>query len=143
MKKAFLITTLAFNIYFVQAQRFFYLESDDATENLIRDGLVKSSQFITKSPLGSDYIIKTEIGFQKESGKLTLQIILQDSITLNTIYQTNEEYNFGTINRNSKILLRTTLETFIENNISQIILCARDDHYDARMRPLKPKKDKT
>jgi hypothetical protein len=143
MKKILLVTSLVFNIYFVRAQRFFYLESNDATGNLIRDGLVKSSQFITKSPLGSDYIIKTEIGFQKESNKLTLQIILEDSITLNTIYQTNEEYNFGTINRNSKILLRTTLETFIENNISQIILCARDDHYDSRMKPLKPKKDKT
>jgi hypothetical protein len=143
MKKILLITALVFNIYFARAQRFFYLESKDATGNLIRDGLVKSSQFITKSPLGSDYIIKSEIGFQKESNKLTLQIILEDSITLNTIYQTNEEYNFGTINRNSKILLRTTLETFIENNINQIILCARDDHYDSRMKPLKPKKDKT
>jgi hypothetical protein len=143
MKKILLIIILVFNIYFAQAQRFFYLESNDATGNLIRDGLVKSSQYITKSPLGSDYIIKTEIGFQKESNKLTLQIILEDSITLNTIYQTNEEYNFGTINRNSKILLRTTLETFIENNISQIILCARNDHYDTRMKSLKPKKDKT
>jgi hypothetical protein len=143
MKKILLITALVFNIYFVRAQRFFYLESKDATGNLIRDGLVKSSQFITKSPLGSDYIIKSEIGFQKESNKLTLQIILEDSITLNTIYQTNEVYNFGTINRNSKILLRTTLESFIENNINQIILCARDDHYDSRMKSVKPKKDKT
>jgi hypothetical protein len=143
MKKIYILTVLFFNLYFASAQRFFYLESNDATGNLIRNDLVKSSQFVTKSPLGSDYIIKTEMGFQKESSKLTLQIILQDSITLNTIYQTNEEYNFGTINRNSNILLRTTLETFIENNISQIILCARDDHYDSRMKPLKPKKDKT
>jgi hypothetical protein len=143
MKKIYILTLLSFSLSFARAQRFFYLESKDATGNLIRDGLVKSSQFITKSPLGSDYIIKSEIGFQKESNKLILQIILEDSITLNTIYQTNEEYNFGSINRNSKILLRTTLETFIENNISQIILCARDDHYDTRIKSLKPKKDKT
>ena len=143
MKKTFLITALAFNIYFVQAQRFFYLESDDAAGNLIKDGLVNSSQFVTSSPLASDYIIKTELGFQKEPNKLTLQIILEDSITFKTIYQTNEEYNFGIINQNSKLLLRTALETFLEKNISEIILCARDDHYDTRMKPIKPKKDKT
>jgi hypothetical protein len=143
MKKILLITVLAFNIYFARAQRFFYLESDNATENLIRDGLVKSSQFVTNTPLSSDYIIKTEIGFQKEPNKLTLQIILEDSITFKTIYQTNEEYNFSVINKNSKLLLKTALETFLEKNINQIILCARDDHYDTRMKPLKPKKDKT
>ncbi|HWY34218.1 MAG TPA: hypothetical protein VNX68_06195 [Nitrosopumilaceae archaeon] len=143
MKKILLITALVFNIYFARGQRFFYLESDDASGNLIKEGLVKSSQFVTRTPLASDYIIKTEIGFQKEPNKLTLQIILEDSITFKTIYQTNEEYNFGIINQNSKLLLRTALETFIEKNISQIILCARDDHYDTRMKPLKPKKDKT
>ncbi|HTB25525.1 MAG TPA: hypothetical protein VK711_09140 [Puia sp.] len=143
MKKILLITVLAFNIYFARAQRFFYLESDDAAGTLIKDGLVKSSQFVTNTPLSSDYIIKTEIGFQKEPNKLTLQIILEDSITFKTIYQTNEEYNFNVINKNSKLLLKTALETFLEKNISQIILCARDDHYDTRMKPLKPKKDKT
>ena len=102
MKKTFLITALAFNIYFARAQRFFYLESDDAAGTLIKDGLVKSSQFVTNTPLSSDYIIKTEIGFQKEPNKLTLQIILEDSITFKTIYQTNEEYNFGIINQNTR-----------------------------------------
>jgi hypothetical protein len=143
MKKILLITVLAFNIYFVRAQRFFYLESNDAAGNLIKDGLLKSSQFVTGTPLASDYIIKTEISFQKEPNKLTLQIILEDSITFKTIYQTNEEYNFGVINQNSKLLLKAALETFLDKNISQIILCARDDHYDSRMKPLKPKKDKT
>ncbi len=143
MKKIYLLIFLSFNLYFVHAQRFFYLESDDAAGNLIRNGLVKSSQFITSTPLASDYIIKTEIGFQKEPNKLSLQIILEDSITFKTIYQTNEEYNFGVVNRNSKLLLRTAMQTFIEKNINQIILCARDDHYDSRMKPLKPKKDKT
>lgn len=143
MKKILLLTVLAFNIYFARAQRFFYLESDDAAGNLIKDGLVKSSQFVTSTPLASDYIIKTEMGFQKEPNKITLQIILEDSITFKTIYQTNEEYNFGIINPHSKLLLRAAMETFLEKNISQIILCARDDHYDSRMKPLKPKKDKT
>jgi hypothetical protein len=143
MKKIYLLTVLSFSLFFARAQRFFYLESDDAAGSLIKDGLVKSSQFVTSTPLSSDYIIKTEIGFKKEPNKLTLQIILEDSITFKTIYQTNEEYNFSVINKNSKLLLRTAMETFLEKNISQIILCARDDHYDTRMKPLKPKKDKT
>ena len=143
MKKIYILAVLSFSLYFARAQRFFYLESNDAAGNLIRDGLVKSSQFVTKSPLASDYIIKAEIGYQKEPNKLTLQIILEDSITFKTIYQTNEEYNFGVISQNSKLLLKTALETFMEKNIRQIILCSRDDHYDSRMKPLKPKKDKT
>ncbi len=143
MKKIYLLTTLSFSLCFARAQRFFYLESNDAAGNLIKDGLVRSSQFVTGTPLASDYIIKTEIGFQKEPNKLTLQIILEDSITFKTIYETNEEYNFGVISQNSKLLLRIALETFLEKNINQIILCAREDHYDSRMKPLKPKKDKT
>ena len=143
MKKIYILTVLSFSLYFGQAQRFFYLEANDTAGNLLREGLVKSSQFVTKSPLSSDYIIKSEIAFQTEPNKLTLQIILEDSITFKTIYQTNEEYNFGVVNKNSKILLRTALQTFIDKNISQIILCAKDDHYDTRMKPLNPKKDKT
>jgi hypothetical protein len=143
MKKIILITVLAFNIYFARAQRFFYLEPNNTAGSIIRDGLIKSSQFVTKTPLSSDYIIKTDIGFKTEPNTLTLQIILEDSITFKTIYQTNEEYSFGLINKNSKILLRTALQTFIDKNISQIILCAKDDHYDVRMKPLKPRKDKT
>lgn len=143
MKKILLITTLVFNIYFARAQRFFYLETNNYTLNLLRESLMRSSQFVTKSPLASDYIIKTDIGFQKEPNILTLKIILEDSITFKTIFQTNEEYSFGVINQNSKISLRTAIQAFIEKNISQIILCAKADHYDARMKPLKPRKDKT
>ncbi len=143
MKKILFITLLAFNIYFARGQRFFYLEPNNTAGSILREGLTKSAQFVTETPLASDYIIKTDIGFKSEPNTLTLQIILEDSITFKTIYQTNEEYSFGQVNKNSKILLRTALQTFIDKNISQIILCAKDDHYDLQMKPLKPKKDKT
>ncbi len=143
MKKGFILTVLSIGVLFARSQRFFYLEPNNTAGSILREGLIKSSQFITKTPLASDYIIKTDIGFKSEPNTLTLQIILEDSITFKTIYQTNEEYSFGRVNKNSKILLRTALQTFIDKNISQIILCARDDHYDLQMKPLKPKKDKT
>ncbi len=143
MKKGFILIVLSICIFFANGQRFFYLEPNNTAGSILRDGLIKSSQFVTKTPLASDYIIKTDIGFKTEPNKLTLQIILEDSITFKTIYQTNEEYSFGLINKNSKILLRTALRTFIDKNISQIILCSKEDHYDARMIPLKPRKDKT
>jgi hypothetical protein len=143
MKKILLIFFLVLTTCFAQAQRFFYLESDNTTSNLLRENLMKSSQLITKSPLGSDYIIKADAGLQTDPNKLSLNIILQDSITLETIFQTNEEYTFGYINKNSKLLLRTAIAAFIERNLNQIILSAKDDHYDSRMKPLKPKKDKT
>lgn len=134
---------MALNAWFAHAQRFFYLDSDNTTSNLVKAGLAKSSQFITKSPLGSDYIIKTNLTFQEDPNKLGLNIILEDSITLQAIFQTNEEYSFGDFNKKSKIFLRTAIQTFIDKNISQIILYAKDDHYDSRMKPMKPKKDKT
>ncbi len=143
MRRGFLLTVFSVCMLFASGQRFFYLEPNNTAGSILREGLIKSSQFVTKTPLSSEYIIKTDIGFKTEPNTLTLQIKLEDSITFKTIYQTNEEYSFGTVNKNSKILLRTALQTFIDKNISQIILCAREDHYDSRMKPLKPRKDKT
>jgi hypothetical protein len=143
MKKILFISILTFTICFADAQRFFYLDSDNTVSNLLRYDLLKCSQFVTESPLASDYIVKMKASLQTTSNKLSLNILLQDSITLETIYQTNEEYSFGCVNRNSNLLLRTAIQSFVDRNINQIIVYAKDDHYDARMKPLKPKKDKT
>ncbi len=143
MKKILILLFVVFNIYAVQAQRFYYLESDNTTSDLVKAELTKTSQFITKSPLGSDYIIKTNVALQTDPNKLALNIILEDSITLQAIYQTNEEYSLGFVNKKSKVLLRTAIQAFIDKNINHIILYAKDDHFDSRMKPLKPKKDKT
>ncbi len=143
MKKFLLLQILILTVCLTQAQRFFYVEANNSTDKPIKEKLMKASQFVTKSPLMSDYIIKTDINFQTGSNIITLKIILEDSATFKTIFQAEEENAFGVININSQIFLRMAIETFIEKNINQIILSAKNDHSDGLMKFLKPNKDKT
>ena len=142
MKKTFIVIILILAVFFTQAQRFFYVESNPVTDRILHGGLLKGNQFVSNSPLGSDYIIKTDVGVQTESNSLQLKITLQDSITLKTIFQSNEEYGIDLRNKNSRLYLRMLVQTFIEKNISQIIVSAKDDHYDGQAKYLKPRKDK-
>jgi hypothetical protein len=83
------------------------------------------------------------MGFQSGANILNLKMTLQDSITLKTIFQTNEEYTLGTLNSGTRIFLRMAISSFIDKNINQIIVCAREDHSNAQMKILKSRKDKT
>ena len=143
MKKTFIVIILILDVFFTQAQRFFYVESNPVTDRILHGGLLKGNQFVSNSPLGSDYIIKTDVGVQTESNSLQLKITLQDSITLKTIFQSREEYGIDLRNKNSRLYLRTIVQTFIEKNIGQIIVSAKDDHYDGQAKYLKARKDKT
>jgi hypothetical protein len=143
MKTILLLIILIVHVCLTQAQRFFYVETGNMAEKSIKEDLLKASQHVTKSPLMSDYTIKTELGFQTESKTATLKIILQDSATFQTIFQAKEEYAFGVVKVNPQILLSMAMKTLIEKNINQIILCAKDDHYHSLMKLVELKKDKT
>jgi hypothetical protein len=142
MKKIILLSTLIFSFGSAWAQRFFYIDNNRVTENILKKTLRDAAQFITSSPLSADYIIKTEVGFRPETNMLTLQINLQDSLTLQTIYQTRETYTFGNLHTNSRIILDTMIQAFIEKNIARIVISAREDHMDYQMKWLKTRKDK-
>jgi hypothetical protein len=126
-----------------RAQNFFYIENKNVTEKSIRDELMKASQYVTKSPLASDYIITASADVQSESGILNLKMTMQDSITLKTIFQSSEDYTLQSVDANTRIFLKMTIAGFIEKNIGQIIFCARDDHYNMHGKFLKARKDKT
>jgi len=143
MKKTFIVIIQILAVFFTQAQRFFYVESNPVTDRILYGGLLKGNQFVSNSPLGSDYIIKTDVGVQTESNSLLLKITLQDSITLKMIFQSSEEYGIDLRNKNSRLYLRMLVQTFIEKNISQIIVSAKDDHFDGQAKYLKARKDKT
>ena len=143
MKKTFIVIILLLTVFFTQAQRFFYVESNPVTDRILHGGLLKGNQFVSKSPLGSDYIIKTDVGLQTESNSLQLKITLQDSITLKTIFQSSEEYGIDLRNKSSRLYLQMLVQTFIEKNIGQIIVSAKVDHYDEQAKYLKARKDKT
>jgi hypothetical protein len=143
MKKIVILVCLMLQYGLIQAQRFFYIDNNRITENLLKGGLLRASQFITNSPLSSDYIVKTDVGFQKDSHILTLQINLQDSITFQSIFQVRETYAFGEFQTNSRVLMRTIIRAFIEKNIGQLVLSARENHFDDQMNNLRTRKDKT
>lgn len=143
MKKVVFLVCLVTAAQYTQAQRFFYIESNRVTDPVVRTGLQNAAQFITPGPLGSDYIIRTEVAFKELSHLLTLKIMLVDSVSLQPVYQTMEEQTFAEINAHSRSLLRLTLQTFIDNNLGRMIFCANEDHYHSQMNWLKSRKDKT
>ena len=128
MRPILLLIILISNVYLIQAQRFFYVETGNIAEKQLKEDILKAFQYVAKSPLMSDYTIKTELGFQAESKTTTLKITMEDSATFKTIFQTREEYAFGAFKMNPQILLNMAMKTLIEKNIRQIILCAKDDH---------------
>ena len=143
MKKMLLLSVLTAFACLTHAQRFFYVEKGNMAEIPIKKDLLQASQFVTESPLMSDYILKTEVGFQKESNTTTLKIELEDSATFKTIFLTKEEYAFGALKLNRTIFLNLAMETLVEKNINQIILCAKDDHFHNQTKLIGLRKDKT
>lgn len=143
MKKLWFLFGLILLTRLLPAQSFFYIDNNRITDKLLADALSNASQFVAKSPMGSDYTIKSGVGFAEATHVLTLSIAMQDSITNQTIFQTNEEYTFRASTTNTPLLLSMAIRTFIEKNINQIVMTARDDHFGSQMKCLKPRKDKT
>jgi len=143
MKIIPLLAALTFFGLFSSAQNFFYVGDKNVAEKSIREELMRASQYVTKSPLASDYIITASVAVQTGSQILKLKMTMQDSITNNTIFQSNEDYIIHSVDANTEIFLRMTIAGFIEKNISQIIVCAQDDHYNIHGKFLKARKNKT
>jgi hypothetical protein len=142
MRKLSVLVLLISSAMLTQAQRFFFVETSQVTGHMIEDRLIKEAQFVAKTPLISDYIIKAEMGFQSGANVLNLEMTLQDSVTLKTIFQTKEEHTLGTLNSGTPIFLRMAIISFIDKNINQMIDCAREDHSNTQLRFLKSRKDK-
>ncbi len=143
MKKIFLLAVFALLMQLGRAQRFFYIESSRITESSIRAELLKATQYVTRSPLSSDYIIKADVGCTEGSDVLSMKIVLEDSITHKAIYQSTEKQVINKIHSGSRIVLGVAVKYFIDRNLPQVIQCAREDHSDFQMKYLKPGKDKT
>jgi len=126
----------------IQAQRFFYVATGNMAERPVKESLLKASQFVTPTQVMSDYTIDTEINFKKETHTASLKIVLKDSASFRTIYQTNEEYDFGVTRLNPQLLLNMAMKTLIEENINQIIFRAKDDHFNNGTHLIEKKKDK-
>ena|SRR5580700_10672465 len=143
MKKIIYLSILTLQVYWAQSQGFFYVETGNFAEKPIKEDLLNAFQMVTNSPFASDYTIKTEAGIKPGTKNAVLKIIMEDSATSAKIFETNEEYSFGLIKMNSRILLDVAMKTLIEKNIKQQILCAQNERHDSMMKWVKPRKDKT
>jgi hypothetical protein len=143
MKRILILIILIANVYLTKAQKFFYVETGSVAETPIRKKLLKASQFVAKSPIVSDYIIKTEIGSQTKSNIPTVKIQLVDSITLKPIFQAEEKYATNLMKIEPQAALIMAVNTLIEKNIKEIILCAKEDNFNELIKVMKLKKDKT
>ena len=143
MRKICIITILISLSQLCLAQRFFYIEGNRGTEKLLSEELSSAFQYVTASPVISDYILKSEIGMQSGCKTFMMNLILQDSVSLKTIYQAKEEYTMENLKSDPRIFFSMAVRTFIQKNMNQIILCARDDHNKMEGKWLAPRKDKT
>jgi hypothetical protein len=143
MKKIPVLFALCICFGATRAQSFFYIENNRITDNLIRNNLLKNAQFITRSPLSSDFIIKTEMNFTSGSNTLTLNIHVRDTATSQTVFQRNETLAFGAIKPDSRKMLSTVIQAFIDRNMYLIIVSARENHFGEQTNWLRARKDKT
>ena len=143
MKKISVLFALCICFGMARAQCFFYIENNRITDNLVRIDLLKNAQFITRSPLSSDFIIKTEMNFTSGSNILTLNIHLQDTVTAQTVFQRRETLAFGAFRPDSRKMLNTVIQAFIDRNMDLIIVSARENHFGEQTKRLRARKDKT
>ena len=143
IKKLVILILLIFHFGFTRAQHFFYIDQNHITESLLKGGLLKSAQYITNSPLSSDYTIKTNVGFPTDQKTLTLSLDLQDSLTAQMIFQVRETYALENPGPEPQQAMKTIIQAFIQRNINQLVLSAKENHFDNRMNNLKSRKDKT
>jgi hypothetical protein len=143
MKNFLLIICLTTIGFAVNAQKFFYVEAETVWEKLIKERLLKSSQFIAKSVLESEYIIKPEISNQIKDNLPKLRISVVDTVTSQTIYVAEENYSTSFTNMPPILASRMAIQTLIEKNIGEIILYAKHDSFHKMVRLIGLKKDKT
>lgn len=128
--------------FFSFSQRFFYIEANHHTDRMLENELRKAAQFVTTSPLASEYIINTNFDYLTGQDILKMKMNVKDSVTLETIYESAEDYTFQNINSRIPLILKMTIEAFLNRNITRAILTANADHHAAHMQYQRPRKDK-
>ena len=83
------------------------------------------------------------MNFTTGSNILTLNINLQDTATSQTVFQGKETLAFGAFRSDSGKMLNTVIRAFIDKNMYQIILSARENHLGEQSNWLRARKDKT
>ena len=143
MQKLLFLFTLLLCTVVTNAQRFFYVEDGNMGENVLKQDLLKASQFVAKTPIVSEFIIRTASVFETKKNLATLQIIVEDTATFRTVFQAKEEYSCASVKMDSQLFLRIAMKGLIEKSFEQMILCAENNYRHSLMGLPTEKKDKT
>ena len=108
-----------------QAQSFFYVEEKGGMERIVVDKLNKASQYVIKSPLSSDFIIKTDVAYQEGSKKFTISMQIIDSLSLVPVLRAEEIYPQGSLDAHSMRSVYMALQSLMERNMDQIMLVSK------------------
>lgn len=142
--KSFLFSALAILMFSsISAQRFYYVETNNLVDRLLKAGLEKSDQYVVASAIGSDYTVRTKLVTGRDDGELNLEISLADSVTQKEIFRTREQFCFTNVNRQPELFYSVVIRSFLQRRIGELIISARQDHAGMFREQLKARKDNT
>ena len=141
MRKVLLFYLFIIVALSAKSQRFFYINPENKGSAYFLVNLKNASQYISKTPVGSDCTIKTETIITPY--KTIIKITMQDSTTFKTIFENAEEYSYNTIKLDAGKLQDFFFKIFAEKYTEKIVLYAKRNNFNYYLTLLKDKKDKT
>ncbi len=143
MKKSLLFLLLALLALAPRAQQFFYIQPGTAAEPTLRQQLLGRAQFISEVPCSSDYTILSASEAGTSPGVTTLSILVVDTATRRTLFETREDYPAAWLGVRPPVRLVLAFSTLVEKNMDQILLRIRQARFGGMATPHWIKKDKT
>ena len=125
------------------AQRFYYVETSNLVDRLLKSRLEKSDQFVVPSAMESEYTVRTKVRSGDNSKELSLELVLTDSVTQKEIFRSYEQFCFTTGDAGPQLDYSAAVRSFLQRRIGEMMLSAKKDHAGLFRQELKERKDKT
>lgn len=124
------------------AQRFYYFETNNLVDRLLKRQLEKSEQYVSASVLASEYSVRTKLESRDNSNELTLEIILADSLTQKEVFRSYEQFCFTPGKAEPQGRYSTAVHSFLQRRIGEMMSSATKDHAGFFRQEIKERKDK-
>ena len=143
MKSVCFSITLLFLFASARAQQFYYIETSNMVDQLLKTRLEKLNQYVVPSAIRSDYTVRTRVESKDDSRELSLEIVLADSVTQQEIYRSYELVCFTPGQEQPQLMYSIAIRNFLQRRLGEIVLTVQQDHSGLFRRELKERKDKT
>jgi hypothetical protein len=122
-------------------QSFYYIEENSPGREYMKQLLLNASQFVSETPITSDFKIKTGVSANNQS-TLTVKFSVVDSITFETIFYSEETFKQSR-SKNQYSSFTTASNLFFEHNIKNVIAPSKHHTFYKLHQLVKAAKDKT